>query len=157
MARFWLSDPWFSDPWYGGEGDFGELRRRMDELFDRFPGGRTPAQRGPVSGVFPPVNLYEAGDGFVLTAEVPGLRAEDIDVSVEANRVTLRGERKVEYPQDASPHRVERRAGAFRRTVQLPVELDGDKVEAIYRNGVLTLRIPKAPEHQPRRISVKAS
>ena len=150
MARFWLSDPWYGDP----SPDLGELRRRMDEVFERFPGGTSPASR---AGVFPPVNLYEAGDGYVLTAELPGLRAEDIDVSIERDRVTLRGERRIEYPQDASLHRVERRAGAFRRTVQLPVELEGEKVEAIYRNGVLTLRIPKAPEHQPRRISVKAS
>ena len=150
MARFWLSDPWSNDPW----PDAGELRRRMEELFDRVPGG-SPAV--PRAGVFPPVNLYESGDSYVLTAELPGLRTEDIDVSIERDRVTLRGERRIDYPQDASLHRVERRAGAFRRTVQLPLEVEGEKVEAIYRNGVLTLRIPKAPEHQPRRISVKAS
>jgi len=150
MARFWLSDPWSNDPWL----DVGELRRRMDALFDRVPGGSPAASR---AGVFPPVNLYESGDSYVLTAELPGLRTEDIDVSVERDRVTLRGERRIEYPKDASLHRVERGAGAFRRTVQLPLEVEGEKVEAIYRNGVLTLRIPKAPEHQPRRISVKAS
>jgi HSP20 family protein len=82
---------------------------------------------------------------------------EDIDISVERDRLTLRGERRVEHPQDASLHRVERRAGAFRRTIQLPVEVDGEKVEAVYRNGVLTLRIPKAPEYQPRRITVHGS
>jgi HSP20 family protein len=150
MARFWLSDPWYGEPW----PDLGELRRRMEEVFERFPGGVPSASR---SGVFPPVNLYEAGEAYVLTAELPGLRAEDIDVSVEGDRVTLRGERRIEYPKDASLHRAERRAGAFRRTVQLPVEVEGEKVEAIYRNGVLTLRIPKAPQHQPRRIAVKAS
>ncbi len=150
MPRFWLSDPWSTDPW----PDVGELRRRMDELFERFPVGRPAASR---TGVFPPVNLYESGDSYVLTAELPGLRAEDIEVSIERDRVTLRGERRIEYPKEASLHRVERRAGAFRRTVQLPLEVEGEKVEAIHRNGVLTLRIPKAPEHQPRRISVKAS
>jgi HSP20 family protein len=126
----------------------------MSEAFDRLPGGPSAATR---AGVFPPVNLYEAGDAYVLTTELPGLRPEDIDVSVERDRVTLRGERRIEYPEDASLHRVERPAGAFRRTVQLPVEVVGEKVEAVYRNGVLTLRIPKAPEHQPRRISVQAS
>jgi len=148
MTRFWLSNPWYGDPW----PDLGELRRRMDEVFDRFPAGTATH-----AGVFPPVNLFEAGDAYVLTAELPGLRAEDIDVSVERDRVTLRGERRIEYPKDASLHRAERRGGAFRRTVQLPVELDGEKVEAIYRNGVLTLRIPKAAEHQPRRINVQSS
>jgi HSP20 family protein len=149
MARFWLSDPWYGDPW----PELGELRRRMSQVFDRLPSGPAATR----AGVFPPVNLYEAGDGYVLTAELPGLRPEDIDVSIERDRVTLRGDRRIEYPEDASLHRVERRAGAFRRTVQLPLEVEGEKVEAIYRNGVLTLRIPKAPEHQPRRISVKGS
>ena len=147
MARFWLSDPWSSEAW----PEVGDLRRRMDQLFDRVGGG------SPRTGVFPPVNLYESGDSYVLTAELPGLRREEIEVSIERDRVTLRGERRIGYPKDASPHRVERRAGAFRRTVQLPLEVQGEKVEAIYRNGVLTLRIPKAPEHQPRRIAVKAS
>jgi HSP20 family protein len=150
MARFWLSDPWSSEP----SPDVGELRRRMDQLFDRFAGASPVTSR---AGVFPPVNLYESGDSYVLTAELPGLRNEEIDVSIERDRVTLHGERRIDYPKDASLHRVERRAGAFRRTVQLPLEVEGEKVDAIYRNGVLTLRIPKAPEHQPRRIAVKAS
>ena len=150
MTRYWLSNPWSLDPF----PDVGELRRRMEELFDRVGGGSGAVAR---AGVHPPVNLYETGDSYMLTAELPGLRVEDIEITVERDRLTLRGERRIEHPQDASLHRVERRAGAFRRTVQLPLEVDGEKVEAIYRNGVLTLRIPKAPEHQPRRISVKAS
>lgn len=147
MTRFWLSNPWSLD----SPSEVGELRRRMEELFDGAGAGVTR------SGVYPPVNLYESADGYVVTAELPGLRVEDIDISVERDRLTLRGERRVEHPQDASLHRVERRAGAFRRTIQLPVEVDGEKVEAVYRNGVLTLRIPKAPEHQPRRITVHGS
>src|SRR5262245_40454513 len=150
MTRFWLSDPWSSDPW----PDVGELRRRMEDLFDRVSSASPALAR---AGVYPPVNLYESGDSYVLTAELPGLRSEDIDVSSERDRVTLRGERRIEVPKEASPHRMERRAGAFRRTVQLPLEVEGEKSEAIYRNGVLTLRIPKAAEHQPRRISVQAS
>ena len=105
-------------------------------------------------GVQPPVNLYETSEGYVLTAELPGLRVEDIEITVERDRLTLRGERRIEHPADASVHRLERSGGAFRRTVQLPVEVDGEKVEATYRNGVLSVRIPKAPEHRPRRISV---
>jgi HSP20 family protein len=150
MTRYWLSNPWSYDPLPHA----GELRHRMEELFDRMAGGSPGMAR---AGVHPPVNLYESGDSYVLTAELPGLRVEDIQVSVERDRVTLRGERRIEHPQDASLHRVERHAGAFRRTIQLPVEVDGEKVEAVYRNGVLTLRIPKAPEHQPRRITVQGS
>jgi len=147
MAQYWLSNPWF-DP----GPDLGDLQRRMDQLFQRVSG--STAARG---GVFPPVNLYETSDGYVLTAEVPGLKSDEIEVTVEHDRLTLAGERRVEHPQEASLHRAERRAGSFRRTLQLPGEVDADKVEASYRNGLLRVRIPKAAEHQPRRINVGAS
>ena len=150
MARYWLSNPWSLDPF----PEVGELRRRMEEFFGNVGGERASMAR---SGVHPPVNLYETTDGYVVTAELPGLRVDDIDITVERDRLTLRGERRIEHPADASLHRVERRGGAFRRTIQLPLEVDGEKVEAVYRNGVLTLRIPKAPEHQPRRIAVHGS
>jgi HSP20 family protein len=148
MAQYWLSDPWSSDPWIS----FDHLRRGMEELFER-----AGARSGRRAGVFPPVNLYETADGYVLTAELPGLGAQDIEISIESNRVTLGGQRSIERPEDASVHRTERASGAFRRTVELPAEIDADKVEASHRNGVLMLRIPKAEKHQPRRIAVKAS
>jgi len=147
MAQYWLSHPWF-DPW----PDLGDLHRRMDRLFEHVAG--PSATR---AGVFPPVNLYEASDAYVLTAEVPGLRGDEIELTVEHDRLTLSGERRIEYPKEASIHRAERLAGSFRRAIQLPGEVDGEKVEASYRNGVLRVRIPKAPEHQPRRITVGAS
>jgi HSP20 family protein len=148
MARYWLSNPWSSD----SLASFDQLRRGMDELFERV--GARPMQR---AGAFPPVNLYEAASEYVLTAALPGLSGDEIDVSVERNRVTLRGERKIEHPSDASLHRVERQAGAFRRTIELPVDVDADKVQAVCRNGVLMLQIPKAAAHQPRQIAVKGS
>ncbi len=94
---------------------------------------------------------------YVLTAELPGLSGDDIELSVERNRVTLRGERKIEHPQDASLHRVERQAGIFRRTIELPVDVDADKAQAVCRNGVLMLQIPKMAAQQPRQIAVKSS
>jgi HSP20 family protein len=147
MANQWLSDARSSDLWTALE----QMRSGMDDLYERW--GLGPARH---AGAFPPVNLFEAEDGYVLTAELPGLRSEEIDVSVHNNRVTLRGERRIEYPEAVNLHRRERPAGIFRRTVQLPVEVDGDKVEAAYRNGVLMLRIPKAPQHKPRRIDVQS-
>ena len=71
--------------------------------------------------------------------------------------MTLGGQRSIERPQDASVHRAERASGSFRRTVELPNEVDADKVEASHSNGVLMLRLPKQEKHQPRRIAVKAS
>ena len=147
MAQYWFSHP-RSDA--GPEG--GDLRRRMEELFERASSAGTAR-----AGIFPPVNLYETADSYVLTAELPGLRGEEIELTLEHDRLTLSGERRIEHPKDASVHRVERRGGSFRRAIQLPKEVDGEKVEAIYRNGVLRVRIPKSPEHQPRRITVGAS
>jgi HSP20 family protein len=136
MAQHWFSNPWSSDPY----PSFEQLRHEMDEVFDR-AGARTTRR----IGAYPPVNLYETLDGYVLTAEL----------SVERNRVTLRGGRQIEHPSDASLHRVERQGGRFRRTIELPAEVDGAKAEAAHRNGVLVLRIPKAEAHKPRRIEVK--
>jgi HSP20 family protein len=149
MTRYRLSSPWYGEPWTA----MGDLQRRMDALFDRFGGGLGAAPR---AGVYPPVNLHETTDGYVLTAEIPGLRSEDVGVTVEGDRVTLSGERRIEHPEDASFHRRERRSGAFRRTLELPSEVDAEKVQAVYRNGVLVIRVPKPQARQPRRISVQA-
>jgi HSP20 family protein len=140
---------WSSDP----RASFDLLRRGLDEWFDRAAGARS-ARR---TGTFPPVNLYEIVDGYVLTAELPGLAAGDIEVSIEGNRVTLGGKREIEHPQDASLHRAERVAGGFRRSIELPAQIDSGKAEATYRNGVLMLRLAKAEQFQPRKIAVNAS
>jgi HSP20 family protein len=109
--------------------------------------------------VFPPVNLYETEDAWILTAEVPGLRAQDLDVAVDGTRVTLRGERKIAIPNQpgTSVHRRERQAGIFRRTFELPSAPEDEKIEAAYRDGVLRVRLPKPARHQPRQIAVQAS
>jgi HSP20 family protein len=140
MTQYWLSNPWSND----------RLRREMDQFFGRT--GTAPRARA-----FPPVNLYENAEGYVLTAELPGLAADQIEIHVEGNRVTLGGERRVDHPDDASLHRSERTGGSFRRSVELPGEVDAEKAEASYRNGVLMLRIPKAERYQPRKIAVGSS
>lgn len=126
----------------------------MDALLGRFS---SASPRGRAS-VFPATNIYESEDAYVLTAELPGVRPQDIEVSLEGSTVTLRGERKIDYSDEGtSAHRLERRSGPFRRAVDLPVAVDADKVEAIHRNGVLMLRLPKSPEQKPRQSAVKAS
>jgi HSP20 family protein len=151
MAWTRLFDAWPGDPWT----DFDRLRREMDDVFGRLAGAPRLARGTP----FPAVNLYETADGYVLSAELPGLQPKDVEVSIEGNRVTLRGERKIELPGDpkTSLHRRERASGGFRRTVELPAHVDSEKTQALYRNGVLWLRIPKAAEAQPRRIAVQGS
>ncbi len=131
---------------------FDELRRDMDTLFHRYGEGPSARPRG----VFPPVNLYETAEAYVLTAELPGVEAGDVHVSLQGSTLVLEGERKgAGSPTDASAHRIERPTGSFRRAFDLPAAVDGDQAEASTRNGVLMLRLPKAPEHQPRRIDVR--
>lgn len=146
-------NPWAEDLW----STFDELRRGIDEVFQRWGTGATPRARA--AAVYPPVNLYETADTVILTAELPGLRAEDLQVTAEAHRLTLRGERRIEYPADpqTSLHRIERPSGVFRRTIELPQAADTEKIEAIYRHGVLTVRVPKAPQSRARTVSVKTA
>ena len=145
--RTWASDPW---------RELDQLRREMDGIFGRL--GTTPRVSGGARGVYPAVNLYETADAYVLTAELPGVNPEDVEVSLEGPTVTLSGERKIDYAaQEASGHRRERQAGSFRRAFELPAAIDADKVEAVQKHGVLMLRMPKAPEHRARQISIKTS
>jgi HSP20 family protein len=153
MAQYSLYRPWAAAP----SSSLDQLRREMEGLFSRF--GGAPAWSGDWRGVFPPVNLYETADAYQLTAELPGVAADDIRISLEGSTVILEGERKIDYEnrKETSLHRRERQAGAFRRAFELPGAVDAEKVEAIHRNGVLMLRLPKTPEAQPRQISVRSS
>jgi HSP20 family protein len=129
----------------------------MDDLLSRF--GGAPAWSGDWRGVFPAVNLYETADAYQLTAELPGVAPDEIHVSIEGSTVVLEGECKIDYAsrKETSLHRRERQGGAFRRAFELPAAVDAEKVEAIHRNGVLMLRLPKTPDAKPRQISVRSS
>lgn len=129
-----------------------ELHREMNQALR----GLEPAYHGP-RGVYPPVNLSESDEGYTLTAEVPGVRPEDIDVSIEGATVTLSGQRKIEQSagDGVSVHRRERQSGNFRRAFELPAEIDLDRARATHTNGVLTLDLPKSPALQPRQIEIE--
>ena len=152
MALFGIPGASWDDPWTA----FDELRRELGGVLGSFS---RESSRIPRSTVFPPVNLYESDDAWVMTAEIPGLRAEDLDVSVDEARITLRGERKIEIPDHpgVSLHRRERQAGIFRRTVELPGAPDPSRVEAAYRDGVLRVKLAKPARRQPRQIEIQAS
>jgi HSP20 family protein len=151
MATIRFRSPRSGDSWAA----IDRLQRDMMQAFDRLGTGFGPARGTP----YPPVNLYESADGYVLTAEIPGVKSEDLEVSVEGERVTIGGKRSIEYPSDGSTslHRRERQAGVFRRAFNLPEPADPEKTEAICRHGILMVRIPRAQSHQPRTISVRAS
>lgn len=141
---------------YGFPGLFHELarmRRDMDRLFGDMT-GVVPDTFG--SGVFPAVNVTDNAGALLVEAEIPGIRPEDLDITVTGKTLTLRGERKLEEAENASYHRRERKGGSFHKAITLPHEIDAEKIEAKFKDGVLTLVLPK-PEHVgPKKITVQA-
>ena len=101
------------------------------------------------------MDVYETKDELVLSAELPGLNEKDIHLSITGDMLTLRGERQwsQEVKQD-SVYRIERWFGKFERTLPLPIPVQADKVKATYRDGVLTVRLPKAEEVKPKEIKI---
>jgi HSP20 family protein len=108
-------------------------------------------------GVFPPTNIFRDKDGIVVRSEVPGLAPDAINISVERNTLTISGERRPETPAKGSFHRRERQFGKFSRSLRLPVDLEGEKASAEFRDGVLTIRIPKREEAKPKQVLIKAA
>ena len=105
-------------------------------------------------GAHPPVNVFEENGDFVLVAELPGVKKEDLDIQVKGDTVRIHGKKTVEYADGASVHRRERVGGAFDRTLTLPAQVDIAKVNADYRDGVLTLRLPRAESEKPRSVTI---
>lgn len=133
--------------------EMDRLKREMDRIFADVM-GRAPGALG--SGVFPALNVYEVADKIVVQAELPGFKAEDIEISVERETLSLRGERKAEEMENVSYHRRERRTGKFQKSLTLPYEINVDGVEAHFKDGVLKLTLPKAEHVKPKKISIKA-
>ncbi len=107
-------------------------------------------------GAFPPINVFDDGEGGAIIAELPGLNPGDIKISSQGRTLTLSSERKpVDAKESAAYHRRERAFGAFSRSIQLPEDLDPQKATAKYEAGLLTIRVPKAETAKPRQISVQ--
>lgn len=130
-----------------------QLQEQLDRMFGR------PLSDFGLSGanVFPAINVFTDKDGWVIRAEVPGLRAEDIVLEAEPRLLKISGERNAPTEKSGGYHRRERRFGKFSRTVQLPRDLDASQASAEVKHGVLTVRIPKAEAAKPRLVSVKAA
>lgn len=134
-------------------------RNRFNRIFDDAFGDLfTPVVRGEeVSNRnwLPAVDVAETADGLTLYAELPGLSREDVDITLENNVLTVRGERKFEKDaKEENFHRIERAYGAFSRSFTLPNNVKNDGVEATFKDGVLTVRIPKAEEAKSRKIAI---
>ena len=129
------------------------MRNDVARLFDQATGRSFPAA---TAGVFPLVNLTEDKDNYFVRAELAGLKAEELNIAVTGNNLTISGERKIPSEGDnVRYHRREREAGSFNRIVALPRDVEVDNVEAGLVDGVLTVIIPKAEEAKPKQIMVK--
>ncbi len=149
VRRVWPSRPTFDSPF----ADFDSVRREMRRLLDSVAGDAS----GEVgAGVFPPMNITQDNDNFYMRAEVPGIKPNELSISAIRNRVSIAGKREIQREHErVSYHRKERAEGAFNRTLTLPTEIDADKVDANYADGILTLTLPKAEETKPRQIKVR--
>ena len=130
---------------------FADLNRIQREFEKSYFGPRSRADFAP------PVDVHEDAESLVLRAELPGLRKEDVEISIDSNVLTLKGERKLEKEEQGRRyHRVERAYGSFLRQFQLSNNIDTSKIDAQLTDGILTVRLAKREELRPRKIDVKS-
>ncbi len=130
-----------------------QLQSEMNRLFDRWTDGG--GLRGLVAA-YPPVNVWEDADHVFVEAELPGMDAKDLEMHVTGgNQLTLKGERKQQVPDKSVVHRQERGFGTFTRILTLPFDVDADKVDARFENGILLLKLGKQEAAKPHKITVK--
>ena len=136
--------------------DLISIQGELNRLFGRTYGGESS---GSSSGAWvPALDIYETGDTYVITVELPGVEPGSVDLSVDDQTLTIKGERSFyrEIPDEAF-HRVERHYGAFARSLTLPQTADVDRIAASFDKGVLTIEVPKAEQVKPRKIEIKAT
>jgi HSP20 family protein len=131
-----------------------ELRRRVGRTVD---GNGFRVDAFATDAAWPRTSVYENETGLTLVADVPGLRESDLELSLDKDVLTLGGERKLAVPEKHTVHRQERRGSRFQRQFTLPYKVNADAMSAELKDGVLTVKLPKAPEAQPRKIAVKVA
>lgn len=136
--------------------EISRLRREMDRLWDEFFGPGRRALKPLEAEWVPSVDVSETADKLTVTAEIPGIEPKDIDISISGDLLTIKGEKKAEREEkEENYHLIERSYGAFSRTIRLPVSVETDKIEATYKNGVLTITCPKKEEVKAKPIQIK--
>jgi HSP20 family protein len=131
------------------------MRRQMDRILNTARGDYAAA---PSAGVFPLTNISEDADAYYVRAELPGIKSDDLEISITGNKLTISGERKIPSEgENVKYHRREREAGSFSRIITLPDAGDAAKVQARAANGVLAIVIPKVEAAKPKQITIKAS
>lgn len=138
--------------------DLLSLQERMNRLFEEAGRGISRGQDDDWGAWAPAVDIYEQGNDIVLKAELPGVDPKDVDIRIENNVLTLRGERKLESEvKKESYHRVERAYGTFMRSFTLPSTVDTANVKAEYKDGLLRVVLPKREEAKPKQIQINVN
>jgi HSP20 family protein len=136
----------------------------MDKYFENFFRNPFALLNSPLmspgfpkgADMVPSVDIFEDGDEVVVKADIPGVKKDDIDVTITENSLTISGERKQEKKvKEKDFHRIERSYGSFSRSFRLPENVNGDKAKAEFKNGVLEIRLPKVKESKQKKISIK--
>lgn len=144
--------------------DLVSIQDELNRLFGRTYGaeprlGAAELTRAGATGSWvPPLDVFETGDKLVVKVELPGIEPEAVEVSVEDSTLTVSGSREFQHEtEEQNYHRIERRYGAFSRSLRLPQTADAERVDARFDRGVLTIEVPKREEAKPRRIEIKAN
>ena len=128
--------------------------RRQNRRMDHLLGGT----RGPIGREFPLLNAWVGEEGLVVVAEVPGVTADDLAITVDGRNLTLSGSRQeAELPEGARQYRRERSSGEFSRSLELPFDVDVEAVKATFLDGVLEIELPKVAEEKPRKITINSN
>ncbi len=134
------------DPW----SEFQRIENEMNRVLSRYV--------SPSTSDFPAVNIWADGEETMVTTEIPGIDPDTIDISVIGKTLMIKGNREPEKPDEGSSyHRRERWYGQFTKTIELPFNIEAEKVSAKFFNGILTIRLPRAEAEKPKKISIKSA
>lgn len=134
------------------------LREAMNRMFEEGMGRWRYGEEMGASNLMVPMDVYETDEDIVISAEIPGIKPEDVDIRVTGNTLTIQGESKQEQEQQqGNVHYRERRFGRFQRTVTLPSNVDTNKIDATFENGLLKITAAKSEEAKPRQIQVRST
>lgn len=132
----------------------GLLRGRLDTMYDDFDRSFGSDRGWGLTGNYPRTNMFDKGDSLELTAEIPGIAKNDLNIKIQGNYLEISGTRSAVVPEGYSVHRRERGSTSFTRSFSLPADIDANKVTATMSDGILTLTMPKAEAAKPRQITI---
>ncbi len=145
---------WEIAPWRPFR-ELDRIRREMDRLWDSFF-ERRPSRVEEVSEWFPSLDVSETDTDYIVKVEVPGIDPKDMDISLTNNTLTIKGEKKQEKEEkDENYHLIERSYGSFTRSIRIPSQVQSDKINATYKNGVLKITLPKTEEAKKKEIKIQ--